>query len=332
MPARRVTSADVARAAGVSRATVSYVLNGRADKQISPATQHSVREAARHLRYQPSPAARVLRRGRGSLVLAVLPGWNTDNQLGTYLKATGDLLAESELPFLRYEGGFWKGRLDRLLAEIPAACIVTFQPLDDADEEVIDNAGIPQIGVWFLEPAGGQHSPLIQQDEIVKAQVVHLTSRGCSHLIFTYVPRQETEDFCVSRRASFLHHTAALGLSSEIVPLPEGSGKLEEAFAVHQRGRIGVCCYNDATAYHLLATARAEGLSVPGDMAVIGTDDLDLSRFTDPPLSTVRFDGRLEAAHTARRVLLALGLPIPSSIEGHLDGRPVLTVIQRETS
>lgn len=63
------TSADVARLAGVSRATVSYVLNNNATVRISEPTRHRVREAAAHLGYVPHAAARSLRAGHSRLVL-----------------------------------------------------------------------------------------------------------------------------------------------------------------------------------------------------------------------------------------------------------------------
>jgi len=69
----RVTSANVAAEAGVSRATVSYVLNDTPGQTIPEATRERVRTAADRLGYSPSSAARTLRRGRSDLVLHILP-------------------------------------------------------------------------------------------------------------------------------------------------------------------------------------------------------------------------------------------------------------------
>ena len=71
---RRATSSDVARLAGVSRATVSYVLNGRADQSIPEATRDRVLAAAAELAYVPNAASRALRAGESRLVLLVNPG------------------------------------------------------------------------------------------------------------------------------------------------------------------------------------------------------------------------------------------------------------------
>ena len=64
---KRTTSADVARAAGVSRATVSYVLNDTARQSIPERTRARVRAAAAELNYTPNPAARALRSGRSTV-------------------------------------------------------------------------------------------------------------------------------------------------------------------------------------------------------------------------------------------------------------------------
>ena len=72
--ANRVTGRDVAERAGVSRATVSYVLNDTPRQTISAGTRDRVREAATQLGYSPSAAARTLRTGRSDVVLCLLPG------------------------------------------------------------------------------------------------------------------------------------------------------------------------------------------------------------------------------------------------------------------
>jgi DNA-binding LacI/PurR family transcriptional regulator len=72
-PGRRATSADVAREAGVSRSTVSFVLNGTKGQTIPEPTWQRVLEAAARLRYAPSAEARTLSRGRSDVVLLYQP-------------------------------------------------------------------------------------------------------------------------------------------------------------------------------------------------------------------------------------------------------------------
>ena len=95
-----VTSADVARESGVSRTTVSYVLNGTEGTSISEATRRRVLETAARLGYAPSAAARALRSGRSDLVLCVLPDWPVGPVVETMLDHLADELAERDLSVL----------------------------------------------------------------------------------------------------------------------------------------------------------------------------------------------------------------------------------------
>ena len=101
---RRVTSADVARVAGVSRATESNVLNDTPRQTISSATRGRVLEAATSLGYAPSAAARTLRTGRSDVVLCLLPDWPIGQQVGALLANLSTALSRSGLTFVVHPG------------------------------------------------------------------------------------------------------------------------------------------------------------------------------------------------------------------------------------
>src|SRR5918994_604347 len=104
---RRPTSEDVAREAGVSRATVSYVLNRVEHERVSPATRARVLAAAERLGYVPNAAAAALRGGRTSLVLVGIPAW----PLGPPLAAAISVLV-AELERLGYTSLVHLGQSD----------------------------------------------------------------------------------------------------------------------------------------------------------------------------------------------------------------------------
>jgi DNA-binding LacI/PurR family transcriptional regulator len=99
---RRVTSADVARMAGVSRATVSYVLNDTPHQTISADTRDRVLHAAAELGYAPSAAARTLRTGRSDVVLCLLPDWPIGQEVGALLTNLSGALAGHGLTFVAH--------------------------------------------------------------------------------------------------------------------------------------------------------------------------------------------------------------------------------------
>src|SRR5690349_14177814 len=150
---RRITSADVARRAGVSRATVSYVLNATPGQSISPATRDRVRKAAAGLGYAPSAAARTLRTGRSDVVLCLLPDWPIGNEVGNLLGNLSTALAREGLTFVAHPGS----REDRPIAEIwkaitPAA-VLSFTDFSEPEREAMLAAGVALV-VALLGRAG----------------------------------------------------------------------------------------------------------------------------------------------------------------------------------
>jgi DNA-binding LacI/PurR family transcriptional regulator len=322
---RRVTSADVAVAAGVSRATVSYVLNNRADKQVTAETRSAVLTAAEQLGYQPSPAARALRSGRGDIVLVLLPDWDTAGETGRLLATTGRLLAGRNLPCLRYEGAQWQGRLRHLLTAVTAAAVVTFQPLSRADATAVENAGIPELRAWLLDQPGHPHTTRIDQADIVRAQVEHLLVREYRQLVYAAAIDPPNQGFVDARVAAFHQMCGERELqSAKVTVLPADPAQAAPMVRRWTRSRapIGVCAYNDVVAMNVLAAARTHGLRVPVDLGVVGTDDNPAGAYCDPPLTTVRFDLTQEATQIAQSVFLALGL------DGEMPAEPAANPIQ----
>src|SRR6185312_15803984 len=110
----RVTSADVAKMAGVSRATVSYVLNDTPHQTISAGTRGRVLSAAAALGYAPSAAARTLRTGRSDIVLCLLPDWPIGDEVGALLSHLSSAFARRGLTFVVHPAS----RGDRPIAEL----------------------------------------------------------------------------------------------------------------------------------------------------------------------------------------------------------------------
>ena len=141
----RLTSADVARESGVSRTTVSYVLNGKEGVAIPEATRQRVRDAAARLGYTPSAAARTLRSGRSDLVLCVLPDWTIGPVIDTLLDHLTTELADRGLSVLVHHD-----RGPRPLAELWRAvtprAVLGLAPFAPDDERAMRQAGIQVVG------------------------------------------------------------------------------------------------------------------------------------------------------------------------------------------
>lgn len=329
--ASRVTSADVGRAAGVSRATVSYVLNNRMDARVTEATREHVLATARRLGYHGSPAARALRAGRGEIVMLLLPEWNTAGEIGRALREIGSQTTALGLACLRYEGPEWRQRVANLLGMVTAAAVVTFEPLTAEDQEAVASAGIPEIRAWFLDSPGGPHTTHIDQASVVLTQIDHLMDRGIRELAFVIAQEPHDQGFAEARLGAFqaicrdrgLRDDRILFVEDDLTELAEKLGSWHD-----EAGRLGVAAFSDFTAVGVLSAAAVVGLRVPDDAAVIGVDDVRIASLTRPPLTTVKLDLMSEAVAVAHRLATALELPAPDAD----SQRPPLSLVVRSTT
>ncbi len=143
---RRPTAADVAAVAGVSRSTVSYVLNGSGRLTFSPATVARVRSAAAELAYAPQAAARALRRGSSDVVLLPLPDLPSSANFSRLLAALTDGVRATgrALVIVHLRAG---ERLIDVLADVSAAALLEVLPLPEDDRTAARTAGLPLLSV-----------------------------------------------------------------------------------------------------------------------------------------------------------------------------------------
>jgi DNA-binding LacI/PurR family transcriptional regulator len=310
----RPTSSDVAAAAGVSRATVSYVLNRRTDVPIKDATRKLVLEAAEQLGYQPSPAARALRVGHGEVVLVLLPGW-AEGQFSDVLAELGHRISRHGLVCLRHEGAQWEGNLGQLLARVTVAAVVTFEPLTARDSETLDRSGIPEARVWWLDNPGQRHTTAIDQAEVVQRQVEHLLDRGYQNLAYLALESPPAQRFMDVRIAAFRQTCQERGIPGRRVAIEAANNEAVVARIRSWRSgpteRLGICAWSDVTAVAVLNAARALDLDVPEQLGVVGVDDSVVAQLAMPALSSVRLDLAQDAALVGRNVARALGLEEP---------------------
>jgi len=297
-----VTSADVARESGVSRTTVSYVLNGTEGTSISDATRRRVLETAARLGYAPSAAARTLRSGRSDLVLCVLPDWPVGPVVETILDHLADDLAERGLSFLVHHA-----RGDRPLSDLWRAVtprtVVGLAEFEPEEALAMRQAGIQVVGTGADDPAAEDPQP-----RIGRLQVDRLVAGGRTRIGYATTADPRISEFADQRLAGVRSACTEHGLSDPLV-IPVRVEPADGAAAVaawREAGVTGVAAYNDEVAFAVLAGARAARLAVPGDLAVIGVDDVPLAALAAPPLTTVTQHIEREASYLAACVLAAL--------------------------
>ncbi|EPD66622.1 LacI family DNA-binding transcriptional regulator [Streptomyces sp. HGB0020] len=288
------TSADVARLAGVSRATVSYVLNNTSAVRISEPTRRRVREAAKELGYVPHAAARSLRAGHSRMVLMPAPSFPVGPLYSRFISELQWALGRLDYTVVQYGSvGEYGDEAARAWAELrPVAVLVPGAgPLGPQGVTVLKRSGARAVVTLGAESVDGAHALLMDHEAVGHCAASHLFDRG-RRRIGVVVPEEDgLESFSLPRLEGV--RQALQGTDATVTELPLA---YEEECATRLAARWrdldldAVFAYNDEYAMLLMRALQDAGLTVPEDVAVMGADDLMLGRLLRPRLSTVHIE------------------------------------------
>jgi DNA-binding LacI/PurR family transcriptional regulator len=330
----RPTSKDVAREAGVSQATVSFVLNNRTEQSITPATRALVLDAVRKLGYVPSAAARSLRLGHSAVVVCLYPEMPVSEAAEIFKRELGDRLAAVGFTCVFHHQSAHSGALDGLWEHLNPACVISVGALPATETDALRRAGIPLIDKVFW-PENAQLLGL-DQSNIGRLQVDHLHSRGHRRIGIATVDDPRDEAITKPRLAGARDEAIRLGLPEPSVATLDYDDLDSAEHALQQwrasDGRVsGVAAFNDRAALMILAACDRLSVHVPDDLAVIGADDLPFSLLSRPPLSSVAMNLSVPAhrlaAHVVDLIKGRTDTPDPESAYA-----PVLRVIERAST
>lgn len=315
---RRPTAADVAAAAGVSRATVGFVLNETAGQSISSAVSERVRAEATRLGYRPHSHARALARGRSGFILLRLPDWPVEQALRSIIDEASVALDQEGYSLIT-ESRRLNSTARPLWESLDPDVVMSVEPLSPAEERRLREAGITVV------PAAAHYA---EEVAAVAMQIEHLVSRGRVHLAYasTAVPGFASMNELRLGRAREACSDLGLTLRDDVISADTGTEVVARWLRL---GVTGVACFNDETAARVIGAATRLGAAVPADLAIIGHDDIPLAELIVPSLTTVRFDASGLGRYLASRALAATtGRPDPTN-----DPPPMLAeVVQREST
>lgn len=288
------TIKDVARAAGVSVATVSRALNG-ADN-VTADTRRKVQAAAADLRFTPSSAARSLITRRTHTVGALLPDlygeYFSELIRGIDLKARArglHLLVSSSHGDAREAAAALQamhGRVDGLLVMSPH--------IDTAALAANLPAGLPAVLINARRPEEGLSSFAVDNHGGAYAMTRHLLSRAATpQAPVAFVGGPEHNHEAQERLRGY--RTALAALRPDLPELVLAGDFTEESgwragseIATLAQRPAAVFCGNDMMAIGCLAALAEAGVRVPQDIGLAGFDDIPIARYVTPPLTTVR--------------------------------------------
>ncbi|MXM67402.1 substrate-binding domain-containing protein [Streptomyces sp. HUCO-GS316] len=287
------TSADVARLAGVSRATVSYVLNNTSAVRISEATRRRVHEAAKELGYVPHAAARSLRAGHSRMVLMPAPSIPVGPLYSQFINELQWALSRLDYTVVQYGTvGLHGDEAARAWAELrPVAVLVPGSGLGPQGVAVLKRSGARAVVTLGPKSVEGAHALLMNHEKVGHCAGAHLYARG-RRRIGVVVPEESGLEFFSLPRLEGVRR-ALRGTDATVTELPlayEEEAAARLAARWRALGLDAVFAYNDEYAMLLMRALQDEGVAVPEVTAVIGADDLMLGRLLRPRLSTVHIE------------------------------------------
>jgi DNA-binding LacI/PurR family transcriptional regulator len=291
----RPTLDQVAERAGVGRGTVSRVING--SPQVSEHTRRAVEAAVAELGYVPNLAARALVTRRTDAVALVISEseervFSEPFFAGVVRGISAGVTAAGRQLVLAFAAGEDRP-LERYLTpqHVDGVLLVSLHG-DDPLPEVLRMRGLPVV--LGGRPPSGYGGAYIDVDNVggARAGVAHLVARGRRRIATISGPHDMGAG--QDRLAGYRSALAAAGLAEDPDLVVEGdfseiSGLQATRDLLARRPDLdAVFAANDLMAIGALRALREAGRRVPEDVAVVGFDDAPLSRWTEPPLSTVR--------------------------------------------
>ncbi len=309
--------ADVAREAGVSKTAVSFAFNS--PDRLSTETASRIRSVAEQLGYTPHPVARMLSQ-RETLTIGVL----TPQALSVVFSnpffgafTEGVAVAAEESGYALHFISPLRGSLAGALSRATVDGVVAIGLSDEHPEvEAIRRAGVPIV---MVDSTALPDHPSIEIDDAggARAAAEHLIALGHRDVVVIGVepplpapspqPEGVTDRRLLGYREAFRSVGVEIGDDRVVLgaaSIAGGSAALSAVWAAGLRPSA-VLAMSDAMAIGAMHALRDLGLDVPGDVSVVGFDDIDLASHVEPPLSTVHQPIR-QKGEEAVRLLLAV--------------------------
>lgn len=301
---------DVARMAGVSIKTVSNVVNGYA--QIRPATKSRVLEAIAELNYKPNMVARNLRVGRMGVIGLIMP----DLRNPYFAELAGEVMRAADVHGLAVLIEQVRGDRESEIAALHGSrmqmtdgVLYSALALSQADTDLI-MIDTPMVILGDRIFNGPTDHVTIQNVEGAKAATQHLLDIGRTRILALGAREGEVVGSASLRLEGYRAALADAGIAYDERLVrhagtwhrADGATIMREAIR-EQLQFDAVFGFNDSLTLGAMRVMQEEGLDIPSDVAVIGFDDIDETRYSSPTLTTIN-PGRSEIATRAVEALV----------------------------
>lgn len=314
---KRPTQSDVARAAGVSRATVSYVLNEPHNVTISSETRDRVLEAIKQLNYQPDARAQSLRTGNSKTIGLLIPDihnphyWQTVEGIEEETRAAGYdlLLAHSSLDQTREDYCL------QALTQRTISGLIIMRAGASLNPDTVQKllaTGRP-IAEFLSQTPGFDSVRGRDYARVTRDLMGHVLSLGHKH--FAFIHGVALPSLGMIRLNTYKSCLEEGGIPPEHAHVERCGITTEEGYQATLRlleakpQTTAIIVINDLLAIGVIRAIYDLGLRVPEDVSVASYDDVDSSNYLVPRLTTVRTDAKAEGKLLTRLLLDRLNNP-----------------------
>ncbi len=284
--------ADVAKLAGVSKMTVSRVLAGR---NVAEKTRTRVQEAIESLGYLPDASAGTLSSGRSEFIVALVPSLNSSNFADT-VRGLNDSIREQGLRLLLGDTDYQPDQeallVRTLLRHRPLGVMLTGSAHLDITRKLLLQAKVPVVETWDVPTEPIDQSVGFSNAEAAAAMVRYLL--GCGYRRIGFIGGASPLDHRgLQRREGYLKALNELNIEPRIVEYGESpitmnhGGEAIRRLLERWHDTDAVMCVSDLSAFGAIMHCHRYGLKVPGDIAVAGFGDFEVSRHCTPTITTV---------------------------------------------
>jgi LacI family transcriptional regulator len=278
-----VTILDVAERAGVHASTVSRTLN--LPDMVAPETRQRVEEAVADLGFTPNRAARGLITGRTGNVAVIVPDI-TNPHFASLVRAVERTAREADLQVLLVDTGEHPDeevRASRTLTrEVDGFIVISPRRL----HRHLDALGSTPV-VFVNRPVRDRASVVFRTAPAVAEALHHLASNGHRTVAYLGGPRESWAS--KERRTAVRRSGDLIGLDVREIDVagPTFEAAQRVVTQIVRSLATAVVAFNDQMALGVIAGLRALGVSVPGDISVVGFDDVPMAAMVAPPLTTI---------------------------------------------
>ncbi|MCJ7436006.1 MAG: LacI family transcriptional regulator [Anaerolineales bacterium] len=332
MPKSHPTIRDVAHQAGVSHQTVSRVING--SEGVLPETRALVEAAIEQMGYRPSAIARSMARGQTRTLACISPNL-TDYTFASVIEGA-EVEARQHGYFMLSSSASdpesFRELVDELVGHRRVDGLIVINPYADERFEYIPK-DFPLVFVGASAHEKNICSVSLDDEKVAYEATRHLITLG--HTTIALITGPMEEDCSRDRTEGYRRALQESGIALDESMIIEGDWSATSGqgalLSFVEQGRVPTAIFaqNDRMAMGVLRAARDANINVPAQLAVIGVDDMPLSSYFDPPLTTMRQDMPRIGQEATRMLLDIIHKKGPTVHDLKL---PAQLVVRRSTS